>query len=128
MTDTVTDGIRIVVHPRYVAEASEPSKGRWVFAYQVNVHNQSDAPVQLLSRTWVITNGDGHVETVRGPGVVGQQPVIAPGETFRYTSGCPLPTPVGTMHGAYEMQRLPSGARFEAQIAPFRLAVPGLLN
>lgn len=124
---TTTRGIRIVVEPRYLDEPSDPAQSRFVFAYQITVFNESQETVQLLSRHWVITNGEGKVEEVRGPGVVGQQPVLAPGEAFRYTSGCPLDTPVGTMHGSFQM-RTATGIEFDAQIAPFRLARPGVLH
>lgn len=127
MSDTLTRGVRIVVRPRYVEEQSEPSKSHYLFAYHVTIHNEGAETVQLLSRHWVITDGEGKTEEVRGPGVVGYQPRLMPGEQFQYTSGCPLTTPVGTMHGSYEMQT-EGGESFDAVIAPFRLAVPRLLN
>jgi ApaG protein len=128
MSDTVTRGIRIVVKPRYVAEQSEPAKQQYLFAYHITIRNEGDETVQLLSRHWVITNGEGQVEEVRGPGVVGYQPVLKPGEEFQYTSGCPLTTPVGTMEGAFTMQLQDGGAQFDARIAPFTLAMPRALN
>lgn len=128
MSDTCTRGIRIVVQPRYLPEHSTPAAGQYLFAYHITLHNQGSETVQLLSRHWVITDGEGRVEEVRGPGVVGHQPVLAPGDIFEYTSGCPLGTPVGTMHGEFNMVVTPTGERFDALIAPFRLAVPGTLN
>lgn len=128
MSDTTTRQVRIRVEPEYLPAQSTPQSQRWLFAYHVTIENQGSVAVQLLNRHWVITNGEGEVDEVRGPGVVGQQPQLQPGESFSYTSGCPLDTPVGTMHGEYEMQLADSGERFLARIAPFRLAVPGALN
>lgn len=128
MSTALTEGIRVEVRPQYLAEASDPEAGRWMFGYEVTLSNQSDHAVQLLSRHWVITDGENRQQEVRGPGVVGQQPVLLPGARFTYASGCPLSTPVGTMHGSYQMRRLDSGERFDARIAPFRLAVPGALH
>jgi ApaG protein len=127
MSDTVTEGVRIRVRPQYVPEQSDVSAGRYLFAYHVRIENQGERRVQLQSRHWIITNGEGRSEEVRGPGVVGQQPSLAPGEHFEYTSACPLDTPVGTMHGSFQMVR-EDGHRFDAQIMPFRLAVPRALN
>ncbi len=128
MSDTVTRGIRITVRPQYIPERSDPDLPQYVFAYHITIRNQSDDTVQLLSRHWVITDGEGHVEEVRGAGVVGYQPVLEPGEDFEYTSGCPLPTPVGTMHGEFSMVNKDSGVHFDAVIEPFRLAIPRVLN
>lgn len=128
MSDTPTRGIRILVQPRYVAEQSDPAAGQYLFAYHITIRNEGAQTVQLLSRHWVITNGEGKVDEVRGAGVVGYQPVLKPGEEFQYTSGCPLTTPVGTMHGAFTMQVQDSDERFNALIAPFTLAVPRALN
>lgn len=128
MSDTTTRQVRIRVEPEYLPAQSAPQAQRWLFAYHVTVENHGPLAVQLLNRHWVITNGEGEVDEVRGPGVVGQQPLLPPGEVFRYSSGCPLDTPVGTMHGAYEMLIPETGERFDARIAPFRLAVPGALN
>ena len=127
MSNAVTRGVRVRVRSQYVPEQSDPSEPRWFFAYEVRIENLGDEPVQLLSRHWVITDANGRVEHVRGPGVVGEQPRLGPGQGFRYTSACPLPTPVGTMHGSYEMQT-ESGERFDAAISPFRLAVDGLIH
>ncbi len=127
MTDTLTRGVRVIVAPRYVPEQSEPSRSHYLFAYQVTIRNDGDETVQLLSRHWIITNGEGKTEEVRGPGVIGFQPKLEPGEQFQYTSGCPLTTPVGTMHGSYQMVT-DGGDNFDALIEPFRLAVPRILN
>jgi len=127
MSDTHTRGVRIIVQPRYLPEQSDPDEDRYLFAYHVVIRNESEEPVQLISRHWVITNGEGRVEEVRGPGVVGYQPRLDPGQAFEYTSGCPLDTPVGTMHGSFLMAP-GDGDNFDAQIDPFRLAVPGSLN
>ncbi|WP_020647781.1 Co2+/Mg2+ efflux protein ApaG [Solimonas variicoloris] len=128
MSDTVTRGIRIIVQPRFVAEQSDPDRSQYLFAYHITIRNEGEQTVQLLSRHWVITDGEGHVEDVRGPGVVGYQPVLAPGEEFQYTSGCPLTTPVGTMHGEFNMVVPDTRETFDARISPFRLAVPTALN
>jgi ApaG protein len=128
MSDTTTRGVRIVVRPRFVPEQSDPDNGQWLFAYHIVIRNQGEETVQLISRHWVITNGEGKVEEVRGAGVVGYQPVLKPGEEFEYTSGCPLTTPVGTMHGEFNMLVQSSGEKFDAKIEPFRLAVPKALN
>ena len=122
-----TEGIKVSVRAVYVPEQSSPRMRRYVFAYTVKIANESDRPAQLRSRHWIITDGDGHVEEVRGPGVVGQQPMLAPGEEFEYTSGCVLTTPRGEMRGTYQMHR-PDGSMFDAMIAPFSLALPYSLN
>ncbi|HEY0973035.1 MAG TPA: Co2+/Mg2+ efflux protein ApaG [Solimonas sp.] len=128
MSETVTRGIRILVQPRYVPEQSEPTAQQYLFAYHITIRNEGEEPAQLLSRHWVITDGEGKTDEVRGPGVVGHQPLLKPGEAFEYTSGCPLTTPVGSMHGSYTMELPERGERFEARIAPFTLAVPRALN
>lgn len=127
MSNTLTRGIRILVKPRYLAEQSEPAAGQYLFAYHITIRNEGLETAQLISRHWVITNGEGKVDEVRGPGVVGHQPVLKPGEAFEYTSGCPLNTPVGTMHGAFHMIT-DRGEKFDARIEPFRLAMPSALN
>jgi ApaG protein len=127
MSDTTTRGVRIIVQPRFVPEQSDPAGGQYLFAYHITIRNEGKVQVQLLSRHWIITNGEGRVEEVRGPGVVGYQPTLKPGEEFQYTSGCPLDTPVGTMHGSFQMVT-ESGDSFDARIEPFRLAVPRVLN
>lgn len=125
MSDTTTDGIRIIVASEYLADRSDA--GTHYFAYHVTIANVGTEQAQLVSREWIITDADGNVERVQGPGVVGEFPLLAPGQEFHYTSFCPLPTTMGTMHGAYTMQR-PDGSRFEAVIAPFTLAAPGVVN
>jgi ApaG protein len=127
VSNTVTRGVRITVEPRYVPDQSEPESQSWLFAYHVTIRNESEATVQLRSRHWIITSGEGKTEEVRGPGVVGYQPTLKPGEQFQYTSGCPLNTPVGTMHGSFQMVT-EQGEAFDAMIDPFRLAVPRVLN
>jgi ApaG protein len=127
MSDSTTRGVRIEVQSAYVPERSSPADSQYFFAYRIRISNQGEETVQLLARHWVISDGDGNVEHVRGPGVVGEQPVLAPGEAFEYTSFCPLPTPFGSMHGTYRMVTA-GGSAFEAEIAPFALAVPTALN
>lgn len=123
----VTKKIEVVVEPQYLEEHSDPDEGRWVWAYTVEVRNGSGEEVRLRSRHWRITDAHGQVEEVRGPGVVGEQPTIAPGRAFRYTSGCPLGTSSGIMAGAYQMER-PNGERFEVAIPAFSLDVPGAIR
>lgn len=125
MSDTTTCGIRIEVQSEYLADRSD--RELYFFAYHVRISNIGDEAAQLLSREWIITDGDGNVERVEGPGVVGEFPLIEPGQFFEYTSFCPLPTSMGTMHGSYTM-RTSNGERFDAGIAPFTLAVPGVVN
>jgi ApaG protein len=126
-SSAVTRGIRVEVRARYVPERSTPAAGRWFFAYHIRISNDGDATVQLLNRHWVITDQYGRQEEVRGPGVVGQQPVLTPGESFEYTSFCPLGTALGTMHGSYEMQTR-AGERFDVEIARFALTEPYAIN
>ena len=116
----VTDGIRVEVMSSYSPENSRPLEGEWVFQYTVRITNQGSQTVQLLSRHWVITDAADHVEEVRGPGVVGEQPVLAPGQSFKYSSWCPLKMPMGVMHGTYQMART-DGSHFDIEIAPFGL-------
>lgn len=120
-------GIKIQVKTQYLAEHSSPAMHRFAFAYSISITNNGDRPVQLLRRHWIITNGNRKVEEVRGDGVVGQQPWIAPQESFHYTSGAVLETPVGTMEGSYEMQH-DNGNTFQAMIPRFTLAKPGSLH
>jgi ApaG protein len=126
-SEGATRGVQVEVKPEYLPEQSDPSSGLWVHAYHVTISNRGEKAVQLLSRHWVITNAEGSEEHVRGPGVVGPQPVLKPGDTFTYTSGCPLDTPIGTMHGTYQMVT-EDGEKFDAEIAPFTLAEPYALN
>ena len=126
-SEAVTRGIRVRVDPQYDPHRSKPSAGHWFFLYTVTIENQGVETVQLMSRHWIITDGNNQVEEVRGPGVVGEQPVLAPGESFQYTSGCPLTTDVGKMEGTYQMVTT-TGEAFDAEIAPFTLATPGLVH
>lgn len=127
MSVATTNGIRVEVVSRYLPERSSPRQRQFLFAYQVTITNEGDEVAQLTSRRWIITDGNGEVQTVEGPGVVGEQPVLEPGMRFEYTSFCPLTTAFGTMHGHYVMIR-PGGETFEAEIAPFMLAVPNAVN
>lgn len=122
-----TRGVLVEVQSCYIEEQSHPASRRFVFAYTITVTNNSHHVVQLRSRHWVITDGLGDVEEVKGPGVVGEQPVLQPGESFRYTSGAVLTTERGTMKGAYQMH-FPQGGQFDAQIAEFSLERPYSLN
>jgi ApaG protein len=122
-SSALTDGIRIQVQSVYLAEQSSPRHDRYVFAYTITISNDGARMAQLRTRHWVITDGRGTIEEVRGDGVVGEQPRLGPGQTFQYTSGCVLKTPVGTMHGTYRMWR-DDGTYFDAEIAPFSLASP----
>ncbi|MBV4488607.1 Co2+/Mg2+ efflux protein ApaG [Pseudomonas sp. SWRI153] len=117
--------VSVVTH--YLADQSQPEHDRFAFAYTITVKNNGQLAAKLLSRHWVITDGDGHVEEVRGEGVVGQKPLIAVGESHTYTSGTVMTTKVGTMQGTYEMVA-DDGKHFAAIIKPFRLAVPGALH
>ena len=123
----VTSGIRVVVRSQFLPEQSDLRAGRYVFAYTIRISNESDRTVQLRNRHWRITHGTGKSEEVRGSGVVGKQPVIAPGAEFRYTSGCVLTTPHGTMQGTYGMT-LDDGSPLEIEIPAFSLAAPHTLN
>lgn len=123
MYKAVTRGISITVMPRFMPEESSPGDGRYFFAYTVEIINQSLARVQLKARYWRIVDERGHVQEVRGPGVVGEQPVLGPGESFSYTSGCPLTAPSGTMQGTYAMVT-PEGETFEVEIPAFSLDSP----
>lgn len=119
--------IRILAQSSYIAEQSEPARNRYVFAYTVNIENVGSRAAQLISRHWVITDALGKVQEVRGQGVVGEQPVLEPGESFQYTSGAVIETPLGTMTGSYQMMGA-DGHPFDAEIPPFRLAVPHALH
>lgn len=125
-SETTTDGIRVKVDARYAAEHSQPGE-RWFFLYTVTVANEGDEPVQLLSRHWIITDGTGEVQEVRGLGVVGEQPLLEPGSAFEYTSGCPLATPFGSMVGTYQMVT-DTGRQFDAAIALFELREPSAIQ
>lgn len=127
MSEAVTEGVRVTVRTAYIPEQSAPRQRRYVFAYTIRIVNEGGTPAQLINRHWVITHGTGQVEEVRGPGVVGAQPRLEPGQAFEYTSGCILTTPHGTMHGSYEMRR-DDEQIFHATVAPFSLSMPYALN
>ncbi len=127
MSDTTTQGIRVQVESFYDEDRSSPPENYYFFAYQVRITNLGQSKVQLVSREWLITDANGETQRVQGPGVVGEQPVLAPGDFFEYTSFCPLATPVGAMQGSYRMV-LENGESFDAEIAPFALAVPHAVN
>mgnify|MGYP002036061680 FL=1 len=123
MYQQMTNSVEITVRPFYLDEQSEPDENHYVWGYHVTIHNQGGLTIQLLNRYWRITDAVGQIQEVRGPGVVGEQPVLAPGESFEYTSGCPLSTPSGIMAGFYEME-VDGGERFEAAIPTFSLDDP----
>lgn len=122
-SEAVTRNIRVQVRAEFSAERSRPADQHWFFLYTITITNEGDETVQLLTRHWIITDSNGHVEEVRGPGVVGEQPVLPPGQSFTYTSGCPLSTPFGVMEGTYQMVS-PGGEQFDAEIAAFTLSEP----
>ena len=127
MSEAVTQGIRVNVECRYAPEYSQPQRNQWFFLYTIQITNEGAEQVQLLSRHWVVRDATGRVEEVRGPGVVGETPVLEPGEGFEYTSGCPLTTPFGSMEGSYEMATA-KGERFQAEVARFALREPGAIH
>ena len=120
-----SNGITVTVRAIYLEDQSDPERNSWVWAYQVRIENQRAETVQLLRRTWQITDGRGRVQVVEGDGVVGEQPLLEPGETFEYTSGTPLETPSGIMVGLYHMVATTSGETFDAEIPAFSLDRPG---
>jgi ApaG protein len=119
--------IEVTVETQYLLEQSDPADDRYFFAYRIHITNVGSVAAQLVSRHWIITDAEGKVEEVRGLGVVGNQPLLQPGESFEYSSGCPLPTPVGTMKGTYQMVA-EDGTRFDAPISEFVLAMPRTLH
>ena len=119
--------IRVDVETAYVEEQSDPQDGRFVFSYTITIRNEGSTPARLLTRHWIITDANGKVQEVRGDGVVGEQPYLKPGQGFRYSSGAVIETPVGSMQGSYQMVA-DDGEQFDAPIAPFRLAIPGVLH
>jgi ApaG protein len=125
--DTPHHKIRVDVETNYVEEQSDPRERRYVFAYTITLRNEGQVPAKLLSRHWIITDANGKVQEARGDGVVGEQPHLKPGQGFRYSSGTMIETPVGAMQGSYQMVA-DDGERFVAPIAPFRLAMPGILQ
>jgi ApaG protein len=127
MSDAVTNGVRVEVLSRLSSENSRPMEGEWIFEYTVRITNQGSDTVQLVSRHWIITDGLDRVEEVQGPGVVGKQPVLSPGESFKYSSWCPLKTPTGVMRGTYQMVGA-GGNKFDIEIAPFALKARYTVN
>ena len=123
MYQATTRSIEVTVTPSYQEEQSSPGENRYVWAYHIRIENRGTETVQLLNRYWHITDSLGHVEEVRGPGVVGEQPVLRPGEAYEYTSGCPLSTPSGIMVGSYEMESV-GGERFDVDVPAFSLDSP----
>ncbi len=126
-SEAVTRQIRVHVEPYFDPARFEPAAQKWFFLYTITIENQGEISVQLLSRHWIITDGNGHIEEVKGPGVVGEQPILVPGESYEYTSGCPLTTDVGLMEGTYEMAT-PDGDLFDVEIAPFTLSANEVVN
>jgi len=126
-SEALTEGIRVEVRARYSSEHSNPARSHWFFLYTIRISNEGDTAAQLLNRHWIIVDGTGHIEEVRGEGVVGKQPELGPGQSFEYTSGCPLGTPFGSMSGTYEMQRA-DGLKFEVEIALFELVQPAAIH
>ncbi len=122
-SEATTRGVRVAVVSEYAPDQSRPQDQQWFFVYTITIRNEGPEAVQLISRHWIITDASGRVEEVRGPGVVGEQPVLEPHESFTYTSGCPLKTSFGTMKGTYQMVTQ-SGDTFDATIAPFTLSEP----
>jgi ApaG protein len=122
-SEAVTNNVRVEVESQYAPERSQPFQNEWFFTYTVRITNERDETVQLLSRHWIITDSTGHSQEVKGPGVVGEQPTLSPGESFQYTSGCPLPTSTGVMRGTYQMVT-EDGDHFDVEIAPFALHEP----
>lgn len=127
MSETTPYRVQVTAVAEYVADQSRPQDDHFVFAYHITVLNIGSVRAQLLARHWVITDGNGKMQEVHGQGVVGEQPVLSPGQAFRYTSGCVLATPVGTMQGSYRM-RADDGHEFAAEIPAFMLAVPKALH
>jgi ApaG protein len=125
--ESVEHKIRVEVETSYLDEQSDPKERRYVFSYTITIRNEGSVPARLLTRHWIITDANGKVQEVRGDGVVGEQPYLKPGQGFRYSSGAVLETPVGAMQGSYAMIG-DDGMRFDAPIAAFRLAMPGILQ
>jgi len=122
-SEAVTRNVRVHVTARYSQTQSDPLRKLWFFLYRIEITNESSDTVQLISRHWIITDSEEHVAEIRGLGVIGQQPTLKPGESFQYTSGCPLKTPFGTMLGTYQMMTT-EGDRFDIKVAPFVLSEP----
>jgi ApaG protein len=127
MSDATTEDVRVEVLSQHSPENSHPQKGEWVFSYTVRITNQGTEAVQLLSRHWIITDGVENTREVKGDGVVGEQPLLQPGESYQYSSWCPLSTPMGSMRGTYQMVSA-GGRRFDIEIAPFALRARYTVN
>jgi len=123
MYENVTHGVRVTVLPEFQRDRSEPDENRWFWTYTIEITNLGDEPVRLRARHWLITDAHGRRQEVTGPGVVGEQPLIGPGESFEYTSGCPLGTPSGFMAGSYRMEDA-EGGFFDVEIPAFSLDLP----
>jgi ApaG protein len=126
-SESTTRGLRVEVEARYSAEHSQPIANHWFFLYTIRISNEGSETCQLVSRYWIIRDATGRVEEVEGDGVVGEQPVLEPGDSFEYTSGCPLGTPFGSMEGTYQMVT-EDGGHFDAEIARFDLREPGAIH
>ena len=126
-SEAVTEGVRVQVRAQPCPDRSNPAEGRWFFLYTIQISNEGEIAVQLTDRHWIIVDGSGQSQEVKGEGVVGSQPILQPGEGFEYTSGCPLPTPFGSMAGSYRMQRR-DGSEFQAEIAIFELVAPRAIH
>ena len=126
-SEAVTRGIRISVETQYDPTRSSPQQSQWFFLYTIRITNEGSVTAQLMTRHWIITDATGHVEEVKGPGVVGEQPVLAQGQSFEYTSGCPLTTPFGSMRGSYQMTTADC-EQFDAEIAEFILREPHAMH
>lgn len=126
-SEAVTRGIRISVETQYDPTRSSPQQSQWFFLYTIRITNEGPVTAQLMTRHWIITDATGHVEEVKGPGVVGEQPVLAQGQSFEYTSGCPLTTPFGSMRGSYQMTTA-DGEQFDAEVAEFILREPHAMH
>jgi ApaG protein len=128
METLITNGIRISVQAQYQAAYSKPTENQYVFSYHIVIENQSEHTIQVLRRHWIITNSMGLTREVEGEGIIGQQPILEPGDVHAYDSWCPLSSPIGFMAGTYLLERTASGEQFEAQIPRFRLESPVVLN
>jgi len=126
-SETLTHGVRIKVRAKFCPEHSEPEKKFWFYQYTVTIINESDDTVQLIGRHWHISDSNGQTEEVVGKGVIGKQPVLEPGKSFTYSSNCPLSTELGSMYGCFQMVTK-DGEEFDANIAPFTLSQPHLIN
>jgi ApaG protein len=126
-SSALTNGVRVEVRSEYAPERSTPERNLWFFSYTIRITNEGPEPVQLLRRHWIIADATGRIEEVEGPGVVGEQPRLEPGESFEYSSGCPLGTPFGSMRGSYRMTD-DAGVSFDAEVSEFTLREPGAIH